>query len=35
VIRTRFFDDYPLDATARGIRQVVLLAAGPRRGGVP
>ncbi len=28
VIRTRFFDDYLLDATARGIRQVVLLAAG-------
>jgi methyltransferase (TIGR00027 family) len=28
VIRTRFFDDYLLDATARGIRQVMLLAAG-------
>lgn len=28
VIRTRFFDDYLLDATARGVRQVVLLAAG-------
>jgi methyltransferase (TIGR00027 family) len=28
VIRTRFFDDYLVDATARGIRQVVLLAAG-------
>jgi methyltransferase (TIGR00027 family) len=28
VIRTRFFDDYLLDATAHGIRQVVLLAAG-------
>jgi methyltransferase (TIGR00027 family) len=28
VIRTRFFDDYLLDATTRGIRQVVLLAAG-------
>jgi methyltransferase (TIGR00027 family) len=28
VIRTRFFDDYLLDATARGIGQVVLLAAG-------
>jgi methyltransferase (TIGR00027 family) len=28
VIRTRFFDDYLLDATARGICQVVLLAAG-------
>jgi methyltransferase (TIGR00027 family) len=28
VIRTQFFDDYLLDATAHGIRQVVLLAAG-------
>jgi len=28
VIRTRFFDDYLLAATASGIRQVVLLAAG-------
>ncbi|SDY90669.1 Leucine carboxyl methyltransferase [Modestobacter sp. DSM 44400] len=28
VIRTRFFDDYLLAATAGGIRQVVLLAAG-------
>jgi methyltransferase (TIGR00027 family) len=28
VIRTRFFDDYLLDAAGRGIRQVVLLAAG-------
>jgi len=28
VIRTRFFDDHLLDATARGIRQVILLAAG-------
>ncbi|HEY5473431.1 MAG TPA: SAM-dependent methyltransferase, partial [Candidatus Limnocylindrales bacterium] len=28
VTRTRFFDDYLLDATAHGIRQVVLLAAG-------
>jgi methyltransferase (TIGR00027 family) len=28
VIRTRFFDDYLLDAVQRGIRQVVLLAAG-------
>ncbi len=28
VIRTRFFDDHLLDATGRGIRQVVLLAAG-------
>jgi len=28
VIKTRFFDDYLLDATTRGIRQVVLLAAG-------
>lgn len=28
VIRTRFFDDYLLDATAHGIRQVVLLGAG-------
>jgi methyltransferase (TIGR00027 family) len=28
VIRTRFFDDYLLDAVERGIRQVVLLAAG-------
>lgn len=28
VIRTRFFDGYLLDATRRGIRQVVLLAAG-------
>jgi methyltransferase (TIGR00027 family) len=28
VIRTRFFDDYLLDATRQGLRQVVLLAAG-------
>jgi methyltransferase (TIGR00027 family) len=28
VIRTRFFDDYLVDAVGRGIRQVVLLAAG-------
>jgi methyltransferase (TIGR00027 family) len=28
VLRTRFFDDYLLDATGRSIRQVVLLAAG-------
>jgi methyltransferase (TIGR00027 family) len=28
VLRTRFFDDYLLDATAGGIRQVVLLGAG-------
>lgn len=28
VIRTRFFDDYLLDAAAAGVRQVVLLAAG-------
>ena len=28
VIRTRFFDDYLLDPTGQGIRQVVLLAAG-------
>jgi methyltransferase (TIGR00027 family) len=28
VIRTRFFDDFLLDATARGLRQIVLLAAG-------
>jgi methyltransferase (TIGR00027 family) len=28
VIRTRFFDDYLLDTAGRGIRQVVLLAAG-------
>jgi methyltransferase (TIGR00027 family) len=28
VIRTRFFDDYLLDATGRGLRQAVLLAAG-------
>lgn len=28
VIRTRFFDDYLLDAAGRGIRQVVLVAAG-------
>jgi len=28
VIKTRFFDDHRRDATARGIRQVVLLAAG-------
>jgi hypothetical protein len=28
VIRTRFFDDWLLGATDRGIRQVVLVAAG-------
>jgi methyltransferase (TIGR00027 family) len=28
VIRTRFFDDYLLDATTQGVTQVVLLAAG-------
>jgi methyltransferase (TIGR00027 family) len=28
VLRTRFFDDYLLDACATGVRQVVLLAAG-------
>jgi methyltransferase (TIGR00027 family) len=28
VIRTRFFDDYLVDATGRGVRQIVLLAAG-------
>lgn len=28
VIRTRFFDDYLLDATGRGVGQVVVLAAG-------
>lgn len=28
VVRTRFYDDYLLDATSDGIRQVVLLAAG-------
>jgi methyltransferase (TIGR00027 family) len=28
VLRTRFFDDYLLDAADRGLRQVVLLAAG-------
>jgi methyltransferase (TIGR00027 family) len=28
VVRTRFFDDYLLDAARKGIRQVVLLAAG-------
>jgi methyltransferase (TIGR00027 family) len=28
VIRTRFFDDYLLDAAHRGIRQIVILAAG-------
>jgi methyltransferase (TIGR00027 family) len=28
VIRTRFFDDYLLEATGRGIEQVVILAAG-------
>lgn len=28
IIRTRFYDDYLLDACARGCRQVVLLAAG-------
>jgi methyltransferase (TIGR00027 family) len=28
VIRTRFFDDYLLEAAERGIRQIVLLAAG-------
>ena len=28
IIRTRYFDDYLLDATAAGCRQVVLLAAG-------
>jgi len=28
VIRTRFFDDYLLDATRNGVHQVVLLAAG-------
>lgn len=28
VVRTRFFDDYLVDAVGRGIRQVVLLAAG-------
>jgi methyltransferase (TIGR00027 family) len=28
VLRTRFYDDYLLEATAKGIRQVVLVAAG-------
>jgi methyltransferase (TIGR00027 family) len=28
VLRTRFFDDYLAQATARGVRQIVLLAAG-------
>lgn len=28
VVRTKFYDDYLLDATSSGIRQVVLLAAG-------